>query len=64
MAAGGRFDQGAGGEAWMAASAADGMQETAGHGGGLLGRAVGNGVGIEAESFDFAAGAGVVGRGT
>ena len=39
-----------------------GVEEEPVHRGGLLGRAVGNGVGIEAEAFDFAAGAAVVGN--
>ncbi len=39
-----------------------GVKEEPVHDGGLLGRAVGNGVGIEAEALNFAAGAAVVGN--
>ncbi len=39
-----------------------GVEEEPVHSGGLLGRVVGNGVGIEAEALDFAAGAAVVGK--
>jgi len=40
-----------------------GVKEEPVHGGGLFGRTVGDGVGVEAEAFDFAAGPPVVGSG-